>query len=364
MQLPLKEVATTGAGEKMLDFRTCGNGYCVRGWATDKCYNDAYMEEKSYRIERCDGKVQWDEFILEHNGHPLQLWGWGDARATLGWQIDRIFIVEEDRQIGAAQLFVKKLTRPFGLCVYIPRGPLVVKNEAAVYEQVISYVKKAYHGVALIVEPTSEGEPGGSGWRESAIHSLAPRTILLKLEKADGVLLAEMDQFTREHIRAAGQSNLTVKKLGSTEDIAACYKLYRETCLRRNEKPYKEKYFHELNDKLGDFSVIFGVFEGDDLLSFLWLAVSESTAVELYSGISRRGFETSADYGLRWEAIRRIKRWGVPVYDIEGADPQNESDVKRGFGNEFTDRGTFILPLSPFYTLWSKASRNRTNYAK
>lgn len=321
-------------------------------------------EENTYRIEKCDGKVQWDEFVLEAGGHPMQLWGWGDARMTLGWQVDRLFVVKDDRQIGAAQLLIKKLPRPFGLCVYVPRGPLVIDDEAGVYEQLIRYVKNTYRGVALIVEPNSEKEPAGTGWRETMTYSLDPRSVVLDLSKAVGVLLADMDQLTRDRIRTAGQANLQVKKIGNPDDIAACYDLYREVCSRRGEKPYREKYFSELHDKLGEFSAIFGIYEDGVLLSFVWLALSETVAVELYGGISKRGYELAADYGLRWDVIRRVKQWGIQSFDIGGVDAQNEADAKRGFGSQLTDRGTFVLPLSPFYSIWSKASRNRTRYAK
>lgn len=321
-------------------------------------------EEKTYRIEKCDSKVQWDEFVLEHGGHPMQLWGWGDARATLGWLVDRLFVVEDDKQLGAAQILIKKLPRPFGLCLYVPRGPLVVTNETAVYERLITYVKETYHGVALIVEPHDENDPAGTGWRESDIPALAPKTIILELEKADGVLLADIDKLSREHIRTAGQANLTVKKLGNPEDITACYGLYKDSCSHRGEKPYKEKYFHDLQDKLGEFSVLFGAYENETLVSFLWLMTSETVAVELYDGISARGLELSAQYGLRWEAIRRIKQWGVAGYDLGGVNPQDDKDQKRGFGGQITERGTFVLPMSAFYSLWNRAGRNRGRYAK
>lgn len=317
-------------------------------------------EETTYRIEKCDGKVQWDEFVLEHNGHPMQLWGWGDARATLGWRIDRIFIVENDSQIGAAQLLVRKLPRPFNLCVYLPRGPVITSNEQGVYEQLIAYVKNTYHGVAFILEPDSETEPAGTGWRESDVHVLAPRTISLKLDKADGVLLAEMNPENREHLRTAGIAALTIRKMGNPDDIAACYALYKEATAAKSHKPYKEKYFHDLSDKLGEFSVLFGAFEDDTLVSFIWLAVSESTAVELYRGTSARGVKLDAEYGLRWEVVRRTKQWGVPTYDVGGVG--GDTDTRYGFGAEFTEFGTFVLPLSPFYRIWAKASRNRERY--
>lgn len=321
-----------------------------------------YMEEAegpTYRIEKCDGKVQWDEFILAAGGHPLQLWGWGDARSSLGWRTDRVFIVEDDKQIGAAQLLIRKLPRPFNLCVYLPKGPVVVENEAAVYEQLLSYVKKTYHGVSFIVEPDGEGEPQGTGWRESESHTLSPECLELKLDKADGVLLAEMTPETREHLRTAGQSSLAVKRVGTPEGIAECYQLYLAS-YTGSDKPHKEKYFQDIHDKLGEFSVVLGAYENDVLVSFLWLAVSETKAYELYSGTSERGRELAAPYGLRWESIRRVKQWGVPSYDLGALT--SEFEEKRGFGNETKSCGTFILPLSPFYSIWAKASRNRSRY--
>lgn len=321
-----------------------------------------YMEEAegtTYRIEKCDGKVQWDEFVLDHGGHPLQLWGWGDARSSLGWRVDRVFVVEDDRQIGAAQLLIRKLPRPFNLCVYLPKGPVVVENETAVYDQLISYVKKNYHGVGLIIEPNSEGEPEGTGWRETDSHALSAECLELRLDKADGVLLAEMSPETREHLRTAGQSSLTVKRVGTPEGISECYQLYLASH-KGTEKPYKEKYFQDIHDKLGEFSVVLGAYENEELVSFLWLAISETMAFELYSGTSSRGHELAAPYGLRWESIRRVKQWGVPVYNLGNIG--DESDEKRGFGNETTRCGTFVLPLSPFYSLWARASRSRSRY--
>lgn len=316
-------------------------------------------EEITYRIEKCDSKVQWDEFVLDAGGHPMQLWGWGDARSTLGWRVDRIFIVEDDKQIGAVQLLIRKLTRPFNEIIYVPKGPVVIENETAVYEQLIDYVKKSYHGVALIVEPDSDDYPAGTGWQETEVHSLAGASVVLSLDKADGVLLAEMSPETREHLRTAGQSELSVKRIGNPEDITACYELY----LAANsyiQKPYKEKYFQDLNDKLGEFSVILGAYENETLVSFIWLGISESTAIELYNGTSARGHELEASYGLRREAIRRVKQWGIPKYDVGGI--RDTTDEKAGFGPEISQSATFVLPMSPFYRVWSRAARNRTRY--
>lgn len=323
------------------------------------------MEIKG-RIEKCDSKVQWDEFVLQNGGHPLQLWGWGDAKDVLGWQVDRIFVVQEDKQIGAAQILVKKLPKPLGASLYIPRGPVIVgEHSHEVYSQLIDYVKTNYRAVSLVVEPDSEDEPSGEGWIEQSLHSLDPSTLLLDLSKADGVLLAEMDQATREKIRHAATYDITVKKLTSPEDVEACVELYRSHTSERGEKVYKETYYRALEEKMGDFSALFGAYENDTLVAFSWLMLSESVALELYDGESKRGKEIEAAAALRWDVIRRVKHWGIPTYDIGGLGQNAEGSSKAGFGALTTKFvGTFVLPLSPLYGLWARTRRAGKHFLK
>ena len=75
-------------------------------------------------LQKCGDREQWDEYVLENGGHPLQLWGWGQVKAGHGWEAERVFAIEEDRIVGAAQVLVRKLPFPFKSFAYIPRGPL------------------------------------------------------------------------------------------------------------------------------------------------------------------------------------------------------------------------------------------------
>ncbi len=313
--------------------------------------------EKTYRIEKCDSKVQWDEFILENNGHPLQLWGWGDLKTIYNWRAERFFIVENEENIGAVQLLIRKLPKPFGQLLYVPRGPVVVNGHSeAVYTELVEYVRETHKGIALTVEPDSFEEPTGESWRESDNHVLQPATIRLDLSKPEGVLLGNMSKKTRQYIRKSGSTTgLEVRKIGNPEDVSACLELYRQTAGRAGFNLHKDQYYIDLNDKLGEFSVIFGCYEGDELVSFLWLAVSESVAFELYGGVSARGQELRANYILKWEAIRRTRQWGIACYDMNGLINDGISNFKRGFASH-EDRliGTFDIPMSPLYSLWTK----------
>ncbi len=320
--------------------------------------------EKTYRIEKCDSKVQWDEFILANNGHPLQLWGWGDLKAGYNWQVERFFVVEDDDSIGAVQLLIRTLPKPFAPLLYVPRGPVIVSNDhaAAVYEQLIAYVKRAHKAVAITVEPDSDQPPVGEEWRESSNSILLAETVVISLDRADGSILAEMSPDTRSHIRQAAGNNLTIKKLGNPDDITACLDIYKQTAQREGFSLHKDQYYYDLHDKMGDHSVIFGCFDdGNSLVAFVWLVVTESVAFELYDGVSQRGQELSAEYAVKWEAIRRIKQWGVSRYDLNGLLGGEHNAFKSGFAPQtYRSAGTFDWKLSPAYGLWYRLLRIRS----
>lgn len=303
-----------------------------------------------YRIEKCDSKVQWDEFVLEKGGHPLQLWGWGDVKAAGNWVVDRFFVIQEDDTLAAVQLLVRKLPKPFGKLLHIPRGPVVADKEKteAIYAQIASYVKKEYKSVALIVEPNDDEPPLDDRWKTSSNHILAPQTIVLDLSRAEGVLMAEMSKKTRQYIRKSTSDGVTVKRIGNPEDIDACLKIYKETARRAKFSLHKDSYYRSINDKLGDHSVIFGAYANGELVSFLWLALSESVAFELYGGVTESGQELRANYALKWEAIRRCKQWGVETFAT------TFEDGEENFGGQVVNNGSFVLPLSPLYSLWHK----------
>ena len=63
-------------------------------------------------VQRCHDKEQWDEYVLENGGHPLQLWGWGQVKAAHGWTAERFCIYDEDRQVAAVQVLIRKLPSP------------------------------------------------------------------------------------------------------------------------------------------------------------------------------------------------------------------------------------------------------------
>lgn len=313
-------------------------------------YNKSMIE-----LQRCTDKEQWDEYILENNGHPLQLWGWGQLKAGHGWVVERVFARDEDRIVGAAQILVRPLPFPMRSFAYIPRGPLYdegVKDEFL--ELLATLIKRDYKSVTLSIEPDALEFEKPEGWIRSTNKVLQAETILLDVTKSESDLLADMAKKTRQYIRKSA-ADVQIKQARNRDDIQVCLDIYRQTAKRAGFNLHSDQYYFDIFQQLQDHSPIFIAYEGDMPVAYLWLAISEDISYELYGGMNDRGQELRANYALKWYAIRKVKEWGLRRYDFGGIVAGGVATFKQGWSSSSTVfAGTFDRPLSPFYVLWSK----------
>lgn len=306
-------------------------------------------------LQRCSDKEQWDDYILENGGHPLQLWSWGQVKAGHGWVAERLFAYDEDTLVGAAQVLVRRLPAPFRSFAYVPRGPLfqeVYKDE--ILNKIAALAKRDHHAVALSIEPDLFEFDKPDGWILSTNKVLAAETILLDVTKSESDLLADMAKKTRQYIRKSG-ADVKIKQVKTREDIEACLSIYRKTAARAGFNLHNNQYYFDVFLQMQDYSPIFVAYEDGTPVSFLWLAISETTAYELYGGMNDRGQELRANYALKWHAIKKVKEWGLSRYDFGGLVAGGVSNFKQGWSEDVTIYvGTFDKPLSSLYTLWSK----------
>ncbi len=307
--------------------------------------------------EVCDDAGVWDETVLDLGGHPLQLWGWGELKSAHNWRARRVLFRESDVIVGAAQILFRPLPGLFKRLSYVPRGPAYQDGRnREVYEALAEYVKQYLSGTVLTVEPDTEDAPDARGFQRSKNTILIPRTLILDLTKSEDELLEAMTKKTRQYIRKSGREGVMLKQVTSREAIAKCLEIYHETAARAHFALHGDDYYYDVHEKLGDASVIFAAYEGEKLLSFVWLAVSGATAFELYGGMNDRGQELRANYALKWHAITTCKRWGIARYDMNGLLNDGVSTFKQGFAShEDMLAGTFDYPLSPLYTVWTIA---------
>lgn len=308
------------------------------------------------RVEVCEDAQWWDDAVLDRAGHPLQLWGWGVVKASGNWRVKRLVVYENDDVVGLAQLLLRPLPGPLKSLAYAPRGPVAASEKREVVLQALAtYIKKHDHSVVLTVEPDWEEVPAVEGWRRSPNSILMARTLILDLTLPEDTLLAAMTKKTRQYIRKSSGTGVSVQMAKTPEDIAACLAIYRQTAQRAGFALHDDHYYEMIANQLGDHSQVFMAMHEGRVVAFLWLAVSEEVAFELYGGMNDEGQQLRANYTLKWEAIRRTKEWGVHRYDMNGLLNDGVSTFKQGFASHETMlAGTYEKPLSPLYTVWAK----------
>jgi lipid II:glycine glycyltransferase (peptidoglycan interpeptide bridge formation enzyme) len=294
-------------------------------------------------IQRCNDKQQWDDYVLEHEGHPLQLWGWGQVKSGHGWSVEHLFAYDGDLLVGATQVLIRKLPLPFKALAYMPRGPIVDERYMADFLKRIAHlVKRDHKAIALTIEPNSREIVLPLPWQKSSNSILAAETILLDLRLSEPELLGGM------------ATDIQIKRVRTKEEVAACLDIYRQTATRAKFNLHADEYYFDVQQQLGEHSPIFAAYVNDTPIAFLWLAVSTGTAYELYGGMNEEGQQLRANYALKWHAVRKMKEWGVREYDFGGLVAGGVSIFKQGWSEPTTLSGTFDFPLSPLYGVWTK----------
>lgn len=309
-------------------------------------------------LQTCDDREEWDDYVLENAGHPLQLWGWGETKAMHGWKAERLFAYDIDGQVtGAAQVLLRHLPWPFKTVAYVPRGPVVSTTKAEdLLEALANYVRSQYGAVVLTIEPDWYELPAHpKGWSESKNTILIKKTLVLDLNKSEDELLAPMSKKTRQYIRkSTSEKDIEIRQVKGREELEKCMQVYRETATRAGFALHDDQYYYDVFENMGEASPVFAVYKDGWPIAFLWLAISAQTAFELYGGMNDTGQELRANYALKWHAITKMKEWGIERYDMNGLVNDGVSTFKRGFADhEDTLVGTFDKPLSPLYIVWS-----------
>ena len=230
-------------------------------------------------IEITDRK-EWDDFINEHGGHPLQLWGWGELKSqSPSWKVKRVFLKNGEEKyidrkkkdhsdiVAAAQILVRKLPFPLRNFAYIPRGALVISKKpierARISREIALWVSKNIKPkpVCLTMEPDwNDGDfELSNGWRRSKNTILIPRTLVLDLTQNEDELLAKMSKKTRQYIRKSG-GEVKVRQLKTEEEINRALEIYTETAKRAGFAIHSKNYYYKLYQKMGENSPIFGAF--------------------------------------------------------------------------------------------------------
>ncbi|MDR2538522.1 MAG: peptidoglycan bridge formation glycyltransferase FemA/FemB family protein [Bifidobacteriaceae bacterium] len=312
-----------------------------------------------------DAKL-WNKFVNSNNGHPLQLWQWGDLKSEFDWEATRVQIYKTNRKnapvIGGFQILKRHLPKPFKATYYIPRGPIVVgeENQLKVFEALKEYTEKNLKktGVLLQIEPALEKIDDAIDLGKRAKDTnLLPETVILDLTKTEDELFRSMTKKTRWNINRSQRNDIEIVEAKNEADVEACYNVYKSTADEDDFGIHTLEYYQAVFRVLGKFNRVYMVKFQNKVIAFLWNLENKNLSFELYAGATQLGYDMRVNYALKWHAIRQAQAHKVAAYDLNGLLNDGISHFKLGFssGKRVRFIGTYERSLSSLSKLYKIA---------
>jgi peptidoglycan pentaglycine glycine transferase (the first glycine) len=296
--------------------------------------------------------------------HVLQSAGWGELKATTGWNVRR-FVLDG----GVAQVLLKPL--PLGVSVaYAPRGPLVAPEQLADAIAALRVALARERCASLLCDPEAPDDPAiraslaRAGVSASPVFVQPRRTLLMDLSKGDEELFAAMRKKTRQYIHKAERAGVVTEE---SRDVDRFMKVLSAVGQRDRFAIRSREYFETLLSAFGDRALLMFARLGDEDAGAMLLVRIADRAWELYGGWSGAHAEARPFYLLKWRAMLRMRQLGVRRYDMYGlADSADDplagvENFKLGYGGEVVEWiGALETPVHrALYPLWQLAARRR-----
>ncbi|MDL2344750.1 peptidoglycan bridge formation glycyltransferase FemA/FemB family protein [Deinococcus sp. MIMF12] len=278
---------------------------------------------------------------------PLQGWGYGEARRTLGQEPLRFLIQGQGGQtVGAIQLLRKRLVPGFST-LYAPRGPAL--DSLDLLPAVAEAVRKiARPGDALLkIEPPhpvpADGDavlPQDYGPFRRAETEQPEHTIVADLTRSEDDLFAGLHSMARRNVRAAAKLGVVA---GRDDDFDAFWEIFTATNERAKlgafPRAYYEAMLREGNAHGGEAYLVLSRYEGKALAGGFFLAMGTTTAY-LFGGSVREDRvqpdgtpyrDAKAPDAFYWNAMLDAKRRGYELFDFWGI-PRVLDESKHSYG--------------------------------
>ncbi len=282
-------------------------------------------------------KDEWDLFVSkEKHNHILQLSAFGDLKAEFGWKVNRLGLVDENKNIViGAQILEQTINKEY--MAYIPMGPIPRQYEH--WGSFLNDIENYYSTKCSFIrwEPgifINNDNPDFSqfGYKISKTTIQPPNTILINLSGTEEDLLARMNQGTRRKIKLCQKNNVEIYN-GTEEDLNVFCELM-DTTADRKEFHGRDHEYYKLAYKLfkdgGYVDLLMAKHEKDILAGIMVFSVGKMSYY-LYGASGNLKRNMMASYGLQWEAMIWARRHGCDFYDLWGIPDQPFDVLEKGF---------------------------------
>ena len=306
------------------------------------------------------------EFLTAQKFLPIQqTLSWAKFQKSLEVESFRLAVLENEKVIAFAQIFVKKL--PFGLSkIEIPRGPLLhgtwnMEHRTEILDLLISEIEKiTAEQNSIFVRFEFQENLNFDLPRSKKVdeENFPLATLRIDLQKPLDEILAEMKPKGRYNINVAKKHGIQVSIENSADDFFA---LLEKTTARDGFSGHPKSFYQKMIDELGGDCVLLVAKKGDQPIAAIIVTFGGDTAT-YYFGASDYEFRNlMASYLLQFEAIKIAKERGCHFYDFLGVAPKDSSkhhlagvsDFKKKLGGEVVEypRPRIVVFKPIFYWL-------------
>lgn len=278
---------------------------------------------------------EYNQFIAaSDSGSFLQSYDWGQWQISLGREVYRYWITDENqKRISAVQLI--KMPLPLGkFYLYAPYGPVTdlgLKIEDLRFlEQGIK--EKFPEAVFVRIEPKDSTIFQSLNLSIFKSPNIQPgKTLIIDISQTEEELLKQMHPKTRYNIRLAEKHGVEIKDefditIGHGLFAQEATALIVETATRQGYKGYGNNYYQQLIDFLavqnrGDVQLrIYKAIYQNKLLCSAIMVDYGATRTFLFGGSAEENKNVMAPYLMHWQAIKDAKLAGLKYYDFWGTE--------------------------------------------
>jgi lipid II:glycine glycyltransferase (peptidoglycan interpeptide bridge formation enzyme) len=278
-------------------------------------------------IRQVEEKPVWEEFNLNSTAPTfLQSWAWGEFQKSLGRQIHRLGIFENNNLVGIS-LLVEERARVASF-LYCPGGPVFTtwsRKYLDTWQSSAFQIAKEENLSFLRADPR-EIEKGqekllkDSGFVTAPEYTQPACTGIIDLTPSEEEILGKMTPSTRNNIRASQRKGVATRE-GKASEVKTFLGLLEQTAKRKaltlpRERDYHKKQFDSLGWE-GLVKLFIAEYEGRALAAALGVFYGE-TAYYLHAASSLELPKLRPSYPLVWFSIRESKKAGLKYFDFWG----------------------------------------------
>jgi lipid II:glycine glycyltransferase (peptidoglycan interpeptide bridge formation enzyme) len=294
---------------------------------------------------------QWDSWLADLEGHPLQSALWGSARYRAEGIKERRFAA----LVGGVPVCMARVEERrlpiFGKAAWIPKGPVYRKGVQvdALHEQLTGLLRQA--GFWVVLENPYRPDHVASGWK---YRKPAYKTLIVDIDKDNAEIWSSFASKLRSQIKSPEKKGVVVEQTRDPERVAEFYRLCTKISQGKGfDLPGSEQLMQLLLRGEPDAPISSQLFsalhEGKLITGYLSISTAGSIH-NIWSGYDRdQGISGASDLVV-WRLMEWAMAQKIKCYDQEGIDPEGNPSTyafKKKFGGVETDLpGLMAYPLS------------------